>query len=113
MRLDLIKDWTIMPDNIMCLPTKYICSAFDQDHISQLENLYSNLLVADLTLNTVVCKFPKVQYHGTIFESKMSQPGKLNIIYVQQYSPHHALEMRPVIVHYFVKYSMTEFVNTY
>ena len=35
----------------------------------------------------------------------MSQPGKPNIIYVQQYSPHHALEMRPVIVHYFVKHS--------
>ena len=103
-KLDLIKDWTITTD--VCLPTKYIHFAFDQEHISNLYSfLYSNLSVADFTLNTVVCKFPKVEYHGTKFESKMSQPGKPNIIYVQQYSPHHALEMRPVIVHYFVKHS--------
>ena len=66
-QLETVEDWTVTSDTHV--PSRYVRAAFDQDHISQLENLYSflysSLPLSDLTLNTVVCKYSKIEYHGT------------------------------------------------
>lgn len=104
---EIMSDWTI--DSNIILPLKYVRSAFDQDDMVQVDNLYSfvysSMCSSQFMLNTVVSKYSKIEYYGTKYESRMSQPGKTNIVFVQQYSPAHPRRIRPVVVHYFVKHT--------
>ena len=56
---EIMSDWTI--DSNIILPLKYVRSAFDQDDMVQVENLYSfvysSICSSQLMLNTVVSKY--------------------------------------------------------